>query len=270
MHPILDDLSPSALAFAIEANRVENFLHASIWDRATVFDEPEMVMVVTDIPIPLLNIVSRVRLTQNNLDTNIEKALSRFKEKGVPGNWHVGPATTPADIETALLSHGFKMPEIEPGMAIDLSTLKDSPLPDGLVIESINSTEHLDGYVEVGLRGFGIPDFLKNTFLDIMQGTELNLDSSVQSYLGFLNGKPVGISSVCYGAGVAGIYRVATIPDSRGKGIGTALTLRPLMDARKKGYRIGILQSSEIGYSVYEKIGFREYCKLKVYTWSPE
>ena len=63
--------------------------------------------------------------------------------------------------------------------------------------------------------------------------------------------------------GAAGIYCVATLPEARGKGIGAALTLKPLLDAREMGNRVGVLQSSDMGFNVYEKLGFRHLCQIK-------
>ena len=60
-------------------------------------------------------------------------------------------------------------------------------------------------------------------------------------------------------AGVAGLYHVQVHPERR-KGIGTALTLVPMHDARKAGYEISVLQASKMGEPVYRKIGF-ERCE---------
>jgi ribosomal protein S18 acetylase RimI-like enzyme len=78
-----------------------------------------------------------------------------------------------------------------------------------------------------------------------------------------LHGKPVATSTLFYGGGAAGIYDVATLPELRGKGLGAALTLQPLLDARSQGYRIGVLQSSEMGFNVYKKLGFRHLCQIE-------
>jgi len=269
MESVLEDLSPESLTFAIEANRVVSALNARYWNRATIYDEPEMAMIVTDIPVPLFNVVTRVLFTPENLEANIEKAISRFREKGVPGNLFVGPSTRPPDIGNALLSHGFVQTDIQPGMAIDLHTLPDLTLPPDFEIEPLTSVDQLKDYGEVTLRGFELPASLLVTALEYVKSAELDSVSQEHSFIGLMNGETVGVSTVIYGAGVAGIYRVATVPEARRKGVGTAMTLKALLVARDKGYRVGILQSSEMGYSVYKKIGFQEYCRQTVYTWKP-
>ncbi|HKJ39328.1 MAG TPA: GNAT family N-acetyltransferase, partial [Anaerolineales bacterium] len=81
---------------------------------------------------------------------------------------------------------------------------------------------------------------------------------------------PVGTSQLFRSAGVAGIYNIACIPDVRGMGIGTAVTRTVLVDARKLGYKVGILQASQMGYKVYQRLGFQDFGKLSVFLWENE
>ena len=69
------------------------------------------------------------------------------------------------------------------------------------------------------------------------------------------------------GGGVAGIHGVTTVPEFRGRGIGTCMTLSPLIDARNQGYDIGVLFSSEMAVGIYRNLGFQEYGRGYIYLW---
>ena len=143
--------------------------------------------------------------------------------------------------------------------------------PPGLTIEQVTDAETLKQSCQVVSRGvFEWPDCAVDALLDYHLSVGLGAQSPQRCYIGRLRGELVAKSELVLGAGVAGIYGVATVPQARRQGIGTALTLTALREARALGYRVGILQSSEMGYSVYQRIGFREYCKQGNYDWPSE
>lgn len=73
-----------------------------------------------------------------------------------------------------------------------------------------------------------------------------------------LDGRVVGCAlAVRDESGVVGVYNVAVAPSHRRRGYGTALTAAALDVGAAAGCHTGVLQSSEIGYSVYERMGFR-------------
>jgi GNAT superfamily N-acetyltransferase len=87
-------------------------------------------------------------------------------------------------------------------------------------------------------------------------------------YLGRVHGEPVATTTLFLGAGVAGIYFVFTLPAARRQGIGAAITLAALREAQRLTYRIGVSGSSPMGYPVYQRLGFQEYCRIALYEWN--
>ena len=58
--------------------------------------------------------------------------------------------------------------------------------------------------------------------------------------------------------GVTGVFNVATMPEHRGRGLAAALTARVARDGFEGGARLAYLQSSQMGHSVYRRLGFRD------------
>jgi len=48
------------------------------------------------------------------------------------------------------------------------------------------------------------------------------------------------------------------------------MTRAPLCEAYGRGYRIGILHSSQMGLKVYRRLGFQEFCTVSEYVWTSE
>ena len=65
--------------------------------------------------------------------------------------------------------------------------------------------------------------------------------------------------------GVAGLYNITTLPACRGRGIGSAMTWQPLLDARAAGLGAAVLQAADAGVNVYRRIGFAPFGVITEY-----
>jgi len=154
-------------------------------------------------------------------------------------------------------------------MAIDLQMIPKKPtLPANLRIVPVMDGDTLRIWTLAFLGGYELPLAWESSFYQFLAG--LGLALPVRHYLGYLEDMPVATSSLYLGAGVAGVMFVATLSEARGRGLGSAMTLAPLQEARTLGYRAGILQSSEMGYQVYQRLGFQRLCVIDNYYWISE
>lgn len=270
MSDILHELSAPALVEAIESNVAGFFELFRQWPQAEVGIDQELVWSLTSVPFPLFNSVLGAKLATDKVDDAIDSAIARGSSRGVPIMWWTGPGTRPTDLGSRLEARGFANGGESPGMAVDLQQLDESlGLPSGLTIKQVDDLDALKKYSDVVASGFGMPEFVSDAFLEFNASLGFGAESVFRNYVGWLNGEPVATSTVLFSAGVAGIYNVSTVPEARRKNIGAAMTLAPLLEARSLGYRAGILHSSDMGFNVYRKLGFQEYCKVGRYVWAP-
>jgi GNAT superfamily N-acetyltransferase len=58
--------------------------------------------------------------------------------------------------------------------------------------------------------------------------------------------------------GVGAVFGVGTLPGVRGQGLGRAVTLAVLHEARRRGCDLAYLNPSDLGYGVYARLGFTD------------
>ena len=267
MRTILSDFSAQTLVKAIQANWADYYSCLGRSSSAELFVSPYLTYLLTSIPDAFLNVVFRTQLPSHRTGELIDETLAHFRSRNVQRlSWWAESETPRTELETHLVSRGLIFNEGGTGMAADLGALPENlHSPAGLTIRPVEDTTALQQWVHITRIGFGIPEDAERRLFDLFADVVFELP--MQCYLAILNGQPVGTSQFLLSAGVAGIYNVTCLPEARGQGIGAAITLAPLREARHRGYRISILQASHLGYPVYRRLGFHDYGKLNIYLW---
>lgn len=271
MAEILTDLSHHALAEACEANWREGFLEMlERWERGEVHREPELICFRSDQPHPLLNSVLTCRFAAEQAAAGIARVLERYRERNLPLWWWTFASSRPADLGDRLERAGLMREADLPGMGVDLARLEGaSTLPKGFSVQRVMNQEALAQWAEAYERGFPMERNVAAALVEIFSALGFRSESRWRHYVGLEHGRPVASSSVYLGAGVAGLYYVATVPEGRGRGIGTAMVVTPLIEARRLGYRAGILQATTMGRPIYARLGFQEVARYPQYRWTP-
>jgi ribosomal protein S18 acetylase RimI-like enzyme len=217
------------------------------------------------------SVVMMTRWPAADAEQYIDDELHRFEEHGAPVDWLLFPPSSPADMPLRLQQRGLA-PGSTRWMLARLTALPPPlPMPSEFRIEVAESPAAMQVWSQVSAAGFGVSEAIGQRYHDAYvsrprscENVELRLH-----YIGYLGEFPVSSSTLVLAGGIAGIYDVSTVPEHRRKGYGSCLTRVGLEDAARRGYRYAGLNSSDLGYSVYQSLGFNVEFAIPEYRWEP-
>jgi GNAT superfamily N-acetyltransferase len=264
----------AAESAAIEASYQAFFrLVATLVAGAEAHEDTESFRVMAGAMHPMMNSVVSTHLpadlSPESTREKIAAILAPFQARRLPLHWCIWPSTQPDDLGRHLQAYGLTNVGSSPGMTLDLA----QPLPplspvEGLQIERVGDDVTLEQWLNVCLNGFGFSEHDQAIIRPAVR--QLGYANPLFQYAGRLNGTAVATTSLLLKDGIAGISNVATLPEARQKGIGAAMILAALNDARAAGCQRAILTASAMGYPIYQRLGFREWCAVSEYIWNPD
>ncbi len=217
---------------------------------------------------PLLNRVFDARI-DGDPDVAVKAALAPFRERGHPVTWMVGPSSHPATLAPVLEANGFR--RVHPWVGMVRALAPADAAQAGLhAFVPVDSADRLAAWAEVAGPAFGIPSSLHGSFVRLFSGLLVGERVPFHGLLA-LDGRGQALGTgLSYLAGeTAGLYWIATSPERRGQGIGTALTRRLMGKARACGAKRVVLHATEAGLGLYRRLGFEEVCRIELFSWEP-
>ena len=213
--------------------------------------EPGALAAVTGVAIPTLN---GVWVESVDVDTEmVADLLDQIAATGLPHCLQVRPGGAEHVADLAAARGMTRDEHVIPLMVLEQSDgLGAASATDGLVVRELAPDEaHL--HAELAAVGFGAP---VEAFLQLMTPSVLAVPG-VRCYVGAVGDQPVTTGlGVTLGSYVA-IFNIATPPEHRRRGYGAAITARTVADGLDAGAKWAWLQSSESGYPIYKRLGFR-------------
>ena len=146
-------------------------------------------------------------------------------------------------------------------LAVGFDDVGQSPLMNAVVADVAPATDADVRRVRAGLwsdhlaavaAGFGLPTELTHRLFAPRLG-EL---AEYAVFNAYADGEGASTATLIVSDDVAGIYNVATPEGFRRQGFGDAATRAAVNEGRARGCTIATLQSSAMGFGVYERMGF--------------
>ncbi len=213
--------------------------------------------VITGVHDNTYNGVLRTRLADTDADRAIVAMLERFRACKVPHLWYIDSREDqPADLAQRLEAHGCQQLDAGVGMAADLLALNEQIRPvSGLLVERVRDEAGLASWFDAHPY-FSEDGASAEVRCKLYISLGLDGDLPLRFYVAKIGDQAVGGFGLFLGKRAAGIYDVNVVSHMQRQGIGTAMTLAALQEARKLGYRVAVLGPTEESIKMYERLGF--------------
>ncbi len=226
------------------------------------------------VQVPLLNLALGSNYPPGTNDevinAEIKAVKAFFADQGVPWYWLLGPFPRPSDMAGRLERNGlaFDRPAL-PAMAA-LLPAQFPPLNPEAQVWLASGRADLEAVSTIRRIAFRFPNGAALDYFEAMSDDWLNGDPA-HLYLARLpGGPPAAIGALIMGAGMPGVYAMATLPEYRCRGLGKAILARILTEATAGGYSLIALTAGELGYPLYRQFGFKHIFDYSIHRPAQE
>jgi len=168
----------------------------------------------------------------------------------------------------AIMKHGLILSEVNIGMYAYTSDLHPAmELPFGFSVRQVGSPMEVRqlGVALSSLFGESMEGEYVRKYYEQLSESTLYKHSDLKLFIGLINDKVVCIGSAMYTENSVGIYDIATVPEQRNKGLGSAMFHYILADIKRSYDGLCVLQASEAGANIYSRAGFQPVCNIAVF-----
>jgi len=148
-----------------------------------------------------------------------------------------------------------------PGMLAPALLHPAGPLP-AIEMRPVADAQTRAAFAEITAVCFDIPYLVARA----VYGREDAWNHGYEGFVGYANGKAIAIVAMVAAADAIGVYSLGTLPAFRRRGYGEALLRASAAEVmRRTGHSRFVLQSTEAGYDLYRRMGFRNVTRFAVY-----
>lgn len=221
-----------------------------------VFRNSQITYVDSGLSCDTFNIIHL--LSGEEIATDVRQAVHHFRQNDQAYCIWVSESRLSSELKAVFQELGIEQQNMEPGMVLDLK--KYEPVASSLYvhIERVSTTQQLAEFATAIAANWSPPDQNVLRYYEMAAPAILNPEQRVQFLIYREEGQVVScLEMFPSDQDTIGFYSLATLEAYRGKGIASAMLSYALNLAKAVGYQQVILQASEDGLRIYEKVGFQ-------------
>jgi GNAT superfamily N-acetyltransferase len=178
----------------------------------------------------------------------LDEIAAAYEDGGVNA-WTVWVPEEDTGVAAALAAAGHVDDAQPRDMGMELAELRE---PEGEAGFEIRAAYDMPAMAKLNEVAYGwAPGEFGSMPKDEMTG--------LRPYFADLEGETVGTVATWPNGSDVTIQWVAVLPEARGKGVSGRLLAQALRDAREDGFETTTLQATQLGYPVYERLGYRDH-----------
>lgn len=209
----------------------------------------------------MFNIACNHYFSGDNLSEQINNTINYYNQ---PFAWWFGSSSNFYGIKKALIARGFTRETIEHAMSCNLDKYIMQEIDPEIKIKQVNSPESLQQFSSIIAKY----DANAKHFYEHKQLLSEDLMKINPLFLSLIGDKPIGIAALHINADVVGVYDLITAETIRNKGVGGNMMKFLMNYALGSGFKQMVLSaSSDSGYRIYEKLGFKVVGSFDCFEW---
>jgi ribosomal protein S18 acetylase RimI-like enzyme len=212
-----------------------------------------------------ISLLTRSVTEKDPLERRLAEAAGFFKSRTLRWSFWLcedllDPATRRRE-RLVFTNFGMRPISHPPGMVAPALLPPARVLP-AIECRPVTDSQTRAAFCEITSVAFEIPYTVAQTIYSREQAWH----GDYQGFVAFVDGRAVAIVALVAVAGVIGVYSLATLPAFRRRGYGEALLRTAAAGvAERTGLKCMTLQSTEAGYELYKRMGFRDETRFTVY-----
>jgi ribosomal protein S18 acetylase RimI-like enzyme len=252
----------------VEENlRVAMACYARVSEDGGTRSYPGLVVTSSGVDIAVFNSAMLTEpATRSQLERAAHLASLHFKSKSLGWSMWLCDDLIPAEIRAScrsfLQERGLVLVARPPGMCAEQLNIEARGAA-GIDCRPIADERTRLDFAHISSMVFALP---------FVSAKRIYCDSALweppmRGWVGYVNGKAVSVVTTVIAAGAVGVYSLGTLPQNQGCGYGQTLLRHAIEEARREtGITRSVLQSTDDGFNLYLRMGYRVVTSFSVFT----